>query len=146
MHSRRFLSYSKKRKISQSDHSLSLVIIRYYSLSFVVTRCLSLYHSLSLVIIHCYSLSFVVTRCLSLYHSLSLVIIRCHSLSFVVICCHSLSLVVHWLSLAVSRCHSLYHSLSLDVSLVYLFMNDHSCHEQTIKTKQTCHFNLYQKN
>ena len=62
---------------------------------------------MSLVVICCHSLSFVVTRCTtrcttrcySLYHSLSLVVIRC-----------------------TSRCHS----LSLDVSLVCLFINDHT--------------------
>ena len=64
VHSGGFLSYSKKRKISQNDHSLSLVTISRHSLSFVVTRCLSLYHSLSLVITRC------TTRC----HLLSLVI------------------------------------------------------------------------
>ena len=60
MHSDSFLSYSKKRKISQNDPSLS------------VTRC----HSLSLDVIccttHCHSLSLVLIRCQSLYHSLSL--------------------------------------------------------------------------
>ena len=45
MHSGRFLSYSRKKKISQNDYSLSLVVIRCHSLSFVVNRC----HSLSLV-------------------------------------------------------------------------------------------------
>ena len=92
-----FLSYLKKRKISQNDHSLSVVLIRCHSLSFAVTDC----HSLSLVFIHCYSLSFVVSRCLSLYHSLFLVV-----------------------PLVVARCHSLYHSFSLDVSLVCLFISD----------------------
>ena len=71
MHSSRFLSYSRKRKISQNDHSLSLVIVRCYSLSLVVppvvTRCTTRCHSLSLVVIRCYSL----------YHSLSLVVTRC---------------------------------------------------------------------
>ena len=90
VHSGRFLSYLKKRKIGQNDHLLSLVIIRchllsliairYYSLSFVVTRC----HSLSLVI------PLVLTRLL-------LVVIRYYSLSFVVTCC-------------TTRCHSIYHS------------------------------------
>ena len=79
VHSGRFLSYLKKRKISQNNHSLSLVVIRCHSLSFVVTRC----HPLSLVVICC--------------HSLSLVVICCHSLSFVVtrctIRCHQLSLI-----------------------------------------------------
>ena len=46
VHSGSFLSYSKKRKISQNDHSLSLVVICCHSLSFAVTRC----HSLSLSI------------------------------------------------------------------------------------------------
>ena len=45
VYSGRFLSYSKK--ISQNEHSLSLVVI---SLSLVVIRCPSLYHRLSLVV------------------------------------------------------------------------------------------------
>ena len=90
VHSGRFLSYSKKRKISQSDHLLSLAVVRCHSLSFVITRC----HSLSLVVTRCHLLSLVVTRC----HLLSLVAIRCHSLSFVA-------------PLVVTRCHSFYHSL-----------------------------------
>ena len=65
-------------------HSLLLIVISYYSLSFVVIRCHllyhSLYHSLSFVapldVIRCYLLSFV-----------SLVPIRCHSLSFDVTRC-----------------------------------------------------------
>ena len=77
MHSGGFLSYSKKRKISQNDHSLSLVVIYCHSLLFVITRC----HSLSLVVIRClslyHSLSFVVTRCATRCHSLSLVVTRC---------------------------------------------------------------------
>ena len=77
MHSGRFLSYSRKRKISQNDHSLSFVVACCYSLSFVITRC----HSLSLVIIRCHSLSLIVTRCHLLYHSLSFVVTRCNSLS-----------------------------------------------------------------
>ena len=48
----------RKKKISQNDHSKSLVVIRCHLLSFVVTRC----HSLSIFAI----------RCHSLYHSLSL--------------------------------------------------------------------------
>ena len=71
MHSSRSLSYSRKRKISENDHSLSFVVTCCYSLSFVVTRC----HSLSLVI----------TGYHSLYHSFSFVVThsttRCHSLS-----------------------------------------------------------------
>ena len=55
MLSGRLLSYLKKRKINRNGHSLS----------FVVTRCHSLYHSLSLVVIRCHSFT---TRC----HSLSL--------------------------------------------------------------------------
>ena len=47
--------------------SLSLVVIRFHSLSFVVTRCHSLYYTLSLV----------VTRYHSLYHSLSLFVTGC---------------------------------------------------------------------
>ena len=71
VHSGGFLSYSRKRKISQNDHSLPFVVICCHSLSFVVTRC----HSLSFVVIHClslyYSLAFVVTRCTTHCHSLS---------------------------------------------------------------------------
>ena len=52
VHSGRLLSYSKKRKIRQNDHSLS----------FVVIRCHSLYHSF---ITRCHSLSIVVTRCIT---------------------------------------------------------------------------------
>ena len=48
-------------------HLLSLVVICYYSLCYV----------LSLPVIHCQLLSLVVIRC----QSLSLVVIRCHSLS-----------------------------------------------------------------
>ena len=70
VHSGRFLCYSKKRKISQNDHSLSLVVI----------RCHSLYNSLSLVVplivIRCHSfslvVSFVVTCCTTRCHLLSL--------------------------------------------------------------------------
>ena len=97
MHSGRFFSYSKKRKIGQNDHLLSLVIIRCHLLSLIAIR----YYSLSFVVTHCYSLSLdiplVLTRCTT----------RCHSLLLVVI-----------------RCDLLYHSLSLDISLVCLFIND----------------------
>ena len=78
--------YSKNRKFSRSDCSLS----------FVVTRCHSLYHSLSFAVplvitcctSPCHSLSFVVTRCIFRCHLLSLVVTRC------IFRCHSLSLVV----------------------------------------------------
>ena len=98
------------------SHSHSFV----WSLS--STRC----HSLLLIVIFCYSLSFVVIRCHLLYHSLSLVvtscITRCHSLynsmSFIVTSCPSL---YHLLSLVVTRCHP----MSLDVSLVCVFIKDH---------------------
>ena len=67
MHSGRFPFYSSKRKISQNDHSLSLVVICCHSLAFVVTRCTTrfhlLYHSLSLVVTRCIS-------CLSFYKRL----------------------------------------------------------------------------
>ena len=67
MHSGRFLSYSKKRKISQNDHSLSLAVICCHSLSLivplVVIRCTT----------RCNSLLFVITRCTNrchwIYHS-----------------------------------------------------------------------------
>ena len=56
------------RKISQYDHSLSLIVI---SLSLLVSRCTIRCHLLY------HSLSFDVTRCHSLYKSLSLVVTRC---------------------------------------------------------------------
>ena len=55
MHIGRFRSYSRKKKISQNDYSLSLDVIRCHSLSFVFSRCLSL----SLVA------PLIVTRCIS---------------------------------------------------------------------------------
>ena len=55
MVSGRSLFYSEKRKISWNDHSLSLVVI----------RCHLVYHSLSFVVTRCYSLSLVVTRCIT---------------------------------------------------------------------------------
>ena len=63
---------SKKKKIGQNNHSLS----------FIVTRCHSLYHSLSLVVllvvplvtIRCHSLSFIATRCTTHCNSLLLVV------------------------------------------------------------------------
>ena len=61
VHSGRFLSYQKQRKISQNGNSLSLVVI----------RCTTRYHSLYIVIL-CFSLSLVVL----------LVATRCHSSSF----------------------------------------------------------------
>ena len=86
VHSGRLFSYSKKRKITQNHHSLSLVIICCHSLSFDVIRC----HSLSLIVplvvtrctTRCHSLSFVVTRCTTRCHSLSLLFTRCITLSF----------------------------------------------------------------
>ena len=74
VHSGRFLSYSKKRKISQNNHSLSLVIIRCHSLSFVVTR-----HLLSFVVIRCHSLPLVVTH-LSFYKRSCVICGNCLSL------------------------------------------------------------------
>ena len=53
MHIGRFLSYSRKKKISQNDYSLSLVVIRCHSLSFVVSRCLSLSLVAPLVVTRC---------------------------------------------------------------------------------------------
>ena len=50
-----FLSYSKKKEISQNDHWLSFVVTRCHFLSLVVCRFITRCHSLSL--------SFVVTRC-----------------------------------------------------------------------------------
>ena len=75
MLSGRLLSYLKKRKISQNGHSL------YHSLSFVITRCPSLSFVVPLVVIRC------TTRCHWLYHSLSFVVTRCHSLSLLVSRC-----------------------------------------------------------
>ena len=52
-------------------------ITQFYLLSFVFIRVITRCHSLSLIIIFCYSLSFVVTRttrCGSLYHSMSFVV------------------------------------------------------------------------
>ena len=71
MQSGRFVSYSKRRNISQNDHSV-------FSLSFVVTLC----HSLLLVV------SRFPTHYHSLYHLLSFVVTRCSS------CCYLLSLDV----------------------------------------------------
>ena len=59
VHRGMFLFYLKKRKFSQNDRSLSLVVIRchslYHSLPFIVTRC----NSVSLVI------PLVFTRCIT---------------------------------------------------------------------------------
>ena len=85
VHSGRFLSYLKKRKISQNNHSLSFVVTCCHLLSFVVIRC----RSLSLIVICCHSLSLVVP----------LIVFRCHSLSFIVTRCNT---YCHWLSLDVS--------------------------------------------
>ena len=85
--------------VARNGHSLSVVVIRCHSLSFVVPLVVTRCHSLSLVV------PLVVIRYHSLSHSLSLVVlllvIRCHSLS------HSLSLVYHSLSFVVTCCHSL---------------------------------------
>ena len=103
---------------------LKYKITPFYLLLFVFIRFINRCHSLPLVFIFCYLLSFVATRC----HSLSLTVpllvspvVTCchalyHSLSFAVTCCHSL---YHSLSLVVARCHS----LSLDVPLVCFFIN-----------------------
>ena len=92
--------------VARNGHSLSIVVIRCHSLSFVVP----------LVVIRCHSLSlfsFVVnrwtTRCHWLYYSLSFVVIycttRCHSLSFVFTC-------------STTRCQSTYH-LSIFLKTIY---------------------------
>ena len=72
VHSASFLSYLKKGKLAKMTthcHSVSLVFICCHSLPFAVTCC----HSLSLVVrlhvIRFHSLSIVVTRCNSMYHS-----------------------------------------------------------------------------
>ena len=53
MHNGRFLSYSRKKKISQNDYSLSLVVIGCQSLPFAVSRCLSLSLVAPLVVTRC---------------------------------------------------------------------------------------------
>ena len=93
---------------------LKLKITLFYFLSFVCIRFITHLHSLPLIVIFCYSLSFVVICCHFLYHSLSLFSHSLyHSLSFVVpldiIRRHLFSLVV---PLVVIRCHS----LSFDVT------------------------------
>ena len=87
--------------------AVSLAVISFHSLYFVVTRC----HSLSLIVIHCDWLSLVVIHCTTRCHSLSLVATRCTT------CCH---LLYHWLSLAVTR----WHLLPFDLTLVSPFIND----------------------
>ena len=95
----------------------------FYLFSFEFIRFITRCHSLSLIAIFCYSLSFVVICCTNRCHTLSpvvsLVVIRC------ITRCHSLSLVVircttrfHSLSLVATRCHSM-------LPLVCLFTNDH---------------------
>ena len=89
----------------------------FYLLSFAFIRFITCCHSLLLIFIFCYSLSFVVICCDLLYHSLSFVVslvfirctTRCHSLSPVVIRCHWVSFVV---TIVVIHCHS----LSFDVA------------------------------
>ena len=88
------LSYLKKRKTSQNEHSLSLVVPPCHLSSIVAIRCTTRCHSLSLVV------PLVVTCCST----------RCHLLSLVVF--------------VVTRCTTRCHSLSLDVLLVCLFIND----------------------
>ena len=77
----------------------------FHSLSLAVSLFVIRYHLLPFVVIHCHSMSLtvllVVTCCHLLYHSLPLVVIRCTTL------CQSLSLVV---PLAVTCCHSMYRS------------------------------------
>ena len=73
MQSSRFLNHSSKRKISQNDHSLSLVLVHCHSLPLGVflcsTRCHSVYYSISFVVIPCHSLllvvPLVVTQCIA---------------------------------------------------------------------------------
>ena len=55
-------------------HSLSIIVICYYSLSFVVTRCTTHFHSLYLSL-------FVLTRSHLLYLVVPVVLTRCKSLS-----------------------------------------------------------------
>ena len=95
-----------------SKHKITL----FYLLLFVLIRSITRCHSLSFIVIFYYSLSFVVIRCLLLYHSLSLVFIRCttrcHSLSFVV------PLVVIWCSARLSYKRSLFHQFLLFTSFI----------------------------
>ena len=81
---------------SETKITISIILIRFHSLSLVITRWITSYHLLP----------FLVTRCQSLYDSLSLVVIICHSLY------HSLSLAA-----IVIHCNIRCHSLSLDVPL-----------------------------
>ena len=114
-HSSYILHRKLKKTIQEADwkHKITL----FYLLSFVFIRFITRCHSLLLIFIFCYSLSFVVIHCDLLYHSLSLVVslvfirctTRCHSLSLVVIRCHSVSFVV---TIVVIHCHS----LSFDVT------------------------------
>ena len=71
MLSGRLLSYLKKRKVSRNGHSLTLIVIRCHSLSFVVSLVVTRFTT------RCHSLSLVVIRCHPMYHSLSLVVTRC---------------------------------------------------------------------
>ena len=85
-------------------------IALFYLFSFVFVYCTSPCHSLSLIVIYYHSLSFVVTPCPSLSLGVTRFITRCHSLSIdvtlaVIRCttrCHSL---YHSLSFPVTRCH-----------------------------------------
>ena len=61
-----FFSFFKKRKISQNNYSLLIIVTR------GTTRCHSLYPLLSLVVTHCYSLPLVVLLVVTSCHSLSL--------------------------------------------------------------------------
>ena len=86
-------NYSRSRLAFQIDllFLLKHKITLFYLFSFVFIRFITRYHSLSLIVIFCYSLSFLVIRCNLLYKSLSffvpLVVIRCHSLTFDVTRC-----------------------------------------------------------
>ena len=73
MQSSRFLNHSNKRKISQNDHLVSLVLIHCHSLPLGVflcsTRCHLFCYSISVVVIPCHSLllvfPLVVTQCIT---------------------------------------------------------------------------------
>ena len=102
VHSDRFLSDLKKRKISQNDHSLSFVVTRCHSLSFVVSRCTTRCTTRCLYIANtgcttCWSLSLVVTCLIYGCHSFNIWLL----LSYVFLLINTCSRVV-WFYICVS--------------------------------------------
>ena len=102
VHSGRFLSDLKKRKISQNDHSLSFVVTRCHSLSFVVSRCTTRCTTRCLYIANtgcttCWSLSLVVTCLIYGCHSFNIWLL----LSYVFLLINTSSRVV-WFYICVS--------------------------------------------